>query len=77
MTDLLGLTMTGFSITKIAIFLLMVGFQVYRAFREEKLLVDFFHGYADYALVACTLPPLDVERNEDARVQTSESNLIQ
>ena len=45
----LGLVLAGLTIPKIAIFLLLVALQVYRAFQEENLLVNVFPEYKPYS----------------------------
>ncbi len=45
----LGLVLADLTIPKIAIFLLLVAFQVYRASQEEKLLADVFPEYKEYS----------------------------
>jgi protein-S-isoprenylcysteine O-methyltransferase Ste14 len=44
-----GLVLADFTIPKIAIFLLLVVLQVYRAYQEEKLLADAFPEYKEYS----------------------------
>ncbi len=44
-----GLVLADLTILKIAIFLLLVAFQVYRAIQEEKLLGDVFPDYKEYS----------------------------
>jgi len=45
----LGLVLADLTIPKIAIFLLLVALQVYRAFQEENLLVNVFPEYKPYS----------------------------
>ncbi len=45
---LFGVVLVGVSISKMAIFFLIVGCQIYRAFQEEKLLVEAFPDYEKY-----------------------------
>ena len=47
---LFGIVLAGLTIPKIAVFLLIVTCQVYRAFQEEKLLADVFPEYKEYCL---------------------------
>jgi protein-S-isoprenylcysteine O-methyltransferase Ste14 len=44
-----GLVLAGLTFLKIAIFLLLVALQVYRAFQEEKLLANVFPEYKEYS----------------------------
>jgi protein-S-isoprenylcysteine O-methyltransferase Ste14 len=44
-----GLVLAGLTFLKIAIFLLLVVLQVYRAFQEEKLLAKIFPEYREYS----------------------------
>ncbi len=43
-----GLALAGLTILKIAMFLLLVVLQIYRAFQEEKLLANVFPEYKEY-----------------------------
>ncbi len=44
-----GLVLAGLTFAKIAMFLLLVALQVYRAFQEEKLLAKVFPEYREYS----------------------------
>ena len=45
---LFGVVLVGISISKMAIFFLIVGCQTYRAIQEERLLIEVFPDYKEY-----------------------------
>jgi protein-S-isoprenylcysteine O-methyltransferase Ste14 len=45
---LFGMVLVGVSISRMAIFFFIVGCQIYRAFKEEKLLAEVFPDYEEY-----------------------------
>ena len=54
---LFGIVLVGLTILKVALFLLIVTSQVYRAFQEEKLLTNAFSEYKDYCLKTARFIP--------------------